>query len=208
MLRYEYDEMQSVMENCKVVQKFKDGRCFAVTKEDGIVEADSFMGLVRFLRLDGRKKGKKYTGSLAGGRWVMINGSPVYIESKQGYIIAGGGGNIPARVASPDGANKFTVQDFKNAKVAKAHYKKHADDYGGKENYLKTGLELIQKPCGGDIVGHRRKDKTSIVRYNKSTNDFAIGVVGDKGGLVTLYKPEEGAAYYERIKELDLNGKV
>ena len=36
----------------------------------------------------------------------------------------------------------------------------------------------------------------SFVRYNKATNDYVIAKVGSRGGIVTMFKPKRGEAYY------------
>lgn len=92
--------------------------------------------------------------------------------------------------------------------MLKVHINKHGEEYPGvsNEQYIKIGIELIQKPVGGNILGHKTKDNI-VVRYNKETNDFVKG--RPDRGLYTLFKPKEGQAYYnnQRMEDLKHGGK-
>ena len=158
-------------------------------------------------RNDAFTKMKVATPTLNGGRWITTkSGARVFIRS--GFISLG---VRKERKASARGANKLTVQDFKAGKsdkwdVARHHVKKHTGkgtSYPNEEMYLGRAIELAQKPVGGNIVGYARKDGKSFVRYDKSTNEYVIAVVGSEGGIVTLFKPTEGEQYYQGRKRFD-----
>ena len=158
-------------------------------------------------RNDAFTKMKVATPTLNGGRWITTkSGARVFIRS--GFISLG---VRKERKASARGANKLTVQDFKAGKgdkweVARHHVRKHTGegtDYPDEEMYLGRAIELAQKPVGGNILGYARKDEKSFVRYDKSTNEYVIAVVGSEGGIVTLFKPTEGEQYYQGRKRFD-----
>lgn len=159
-------------------------------------------------RNDAFTKMKVATPTLNGGRWITTkSGVRVFIRS--GFISLG---VRKERKASARGANKLTVQDFKAGKtdkweVARHHVRKHTGkgtDYPNEEMYLGRAIELAQKPVGGNIIGYARKDGKSFVRYDKSTNEYVVAVVGSEGGIVTLYQPTDGIKYYYENKEDDL----
>ena len=115
------------------------------------------------------------------------------------------------RFASAQGANLLKVRDWKNENVKRDHIEKHINvqkEYSDPETYLARAIELAQMPCGGDIIGYAR-DRYSIVRYNKATNEYCIANIGIYGGIITLYHPTDKEAYYNRAKRRDAkDGKV
>lgn len=128
------------------------------------------------------------------------------IHDSLGRFAPNAGGGEPNICASARGRNVLAVRDFKNRRVARAHYGKHVrrfKEYPDDETYLRTALELAEQPVGGDIAGYRRRDRQSYVRYNRRTKDYVIARAGKGGGIVTLFKAKEGMAYFEWRKRRD-----
>lgn len=81
------------------------------------------------------------------------------------------------------------------------HITKHLQEYGDitEEEYLNIARKLLASPIKGDIDGFK-SDLGFIFRYNKSTNDFAIGRADGK--ISTLFKPKDGREYWlQQIKD-------
>lgn len=147
-----------------------------------------------------------------GEHWVTIKGARVLVDGN-GNIIAGAGGNIDKKgstsskkrdkiVTSAQGANKFTKYGFMNRNKEKEH-EKHLGEFENitMDEYIARGMELVQMPVGGDILGH--KDKNEIItRYNVKTNEFVKG--RPDRGIYTFYKPRDEKAYYDVMKRKDL----
>ena len=123
---------------------------------------------------------------------LMMDGKPDQPRDKDGKY---------ARV-SATGANKFLKHGFMNRNKEKIH-EKHLVEFPGftMKQYIARGMELVQLETGGDILGHKDKDDI-ITRYNAKTNEFAKG--RPDRGLYTFYKPVDGKAYYDFMKEQDL----
>ena len=68
------------------------------------------------------------------------------------------------------------------------------------QDYEQYALALIEKPTGGDILGHVDKNGV-IIRYNKATNDFVKG--HPDLGIRTMFKPADGLQYYLDQKRSD-----
>lgn len=188
----------SLMREVPVTMLFANGRTsWFVFETDGIKRVDSLTDLLRSDASYDRVE-------LKGGRWITSNGARVYIRN--GKAIAGGGKWFEAQeMADPQGANKFVNQRWTSRKTRDYHFEKHAHEYGGDTRYYtRYGLNLIQKACDENIRGYVRADEQTIIRYDISNNDFAIGKVGEYGGLITLYKPKDGMAYFERQRRKDL----
>ena len=109
------------------------------------------------------------------------------------------GKNISASGANPD------LPGF-SEKSLDRHWggvRDHSDQYEGltKEQYAERAVELARSAVGGDIDGYKStqgKFKGSIVRYNRSTNDWVR--VYPTSGIATMFKPEDNADYFERLK--------
>ena len=117
------------------------------------------------------------------------------------------GGAATAEGPSPSEANAFKVQGFRTEKALGEHYDKHAGEYedddrvSSKEDFAKVALDLVQAATGGDILGH--VDKSGyVVRYDKAHNDFVKG--NPEKGIFTMFKPTEGQAYYDGMREEDV----
>lgn len=91
--------------------------------------------------------------------------------------------------------------EFSSEKKFNKHIEKHLKEYGNftKEDYLNTARTLLASPVKGDIEGFK-SELGFIFRYNKATNDFAIGRAD--GYISTLYKPKEGYEHWlEQIRD-------
>lgn len=90
-------------------------------------------------------------------------------HDKDGRFSSGVGSGVSAR-----GSNKFK-SGFSDENL-NIHWGKHKGEYPGmaKAQYAKRALDLVQKPCGGNILGYLSK-KGRVVRYDKATGDFVSG---------------------------------
>lgn len=92
---------------------------------------------------------------------------------------------------SAEGENEACT-GFKSSSYKSNHISKHKFEFGNiaNEEYLKKGIELLQKPCGGDIDGYIyydvKEEKCGIARFNRVTTELAIGFPGEY--LKTYYK--------------------
>ena len=78
----------------------------------------------------------------------------------------------------------------------------HSDQYPGftKEQYAQRAHDLVRSPVGGNIDGYiaaKGRYKDTIVRFDVNTGDW---VRSGKLGIRTMFKPAEGALYFEKIK--------
>lgn len=91
--------------------------------------------------------------------------------------------------------------EFSTEKLLDKHYKKHLNEYGDitKEEYLNKARRLLASPVEGSIEGFAN-NAGFIFRYNKDTNDFAIG--RPDGNISTLFKPDEKTEYWQEQIEL------
>lgn len=91
--------------------------------------------------------------------------------------------------------------EFSSQKKFDEHIEKHLKEYGNitENDYLKIARKLLASPIKGDIEGFK-SDLGFVFRYNKLTNDFAIG--RPDGCISTLYKPKEGYEHWlQQIKD-------
>ncbi|BFK81310.1 hypothetical protein I3900191A7_14550 [Clostridium baratii] len=91
--------------------------------------------------------------------------------------------------------------EFPNEKKFKKHVEKHSNEYNNisAEKYLNLARKLLAADLNKDIDGFKSKEGF-IFKYNKETNDFAIGRADGK--ISTLFKPDEKLDYWEAQKEL------
>ena len=190
--------------------KYKRRACYVTLRNDVETWHIPSLGMTSSgaERDDAFTKMKAAVPTLNGGRWITTkNGARIFLRS--GFISVG---VRKEPTASAKGANKLIVQEFKTGKgdkwgVARHHVTKHTGKgtpYPNEEMYLGRAIELAQKPVGGSIIGYARKDGKSFIRYDKSSNEYVIAVVGSEGGIVTLYQPTEGIKYFYDNKEDDL----
>lgn len=104
---------------------------------------------------------------------------------------------------SAAGANEFKVKNFTSKQTLNNHWSKHSkqyktDEITTKEQYLRRALNLIQSPCGNGIEGYKNK-LGQVCRYDTKTNDYVKGHP-DKG-IFTMFKPENGRAYFDDKKK-------
>lgn len=96
---------------------------------------------------------------------------------------------------------KWLKAEFPNEKKFKKHVEKHSNEYNNisAEKYLNLARKLLAADLNKDIDGFKSKEGF-IFKYNKETNDFAIGRADGK--ISTLFKPDEKLDYWEAQKEL------
>lgn len=107
---------------------------------------------------------------------------------------------------SARGTNYLKVKGFSNKQKLMNHWKNgrtHRDEYPDltMEQYVATAVKLAESPVGGDILGHIDKND-DVIRYNVKTNDFVKASLTK--GIRTMFKPDEGFKYYQRMLEGDL----
>lgn len=106
-------------------------------------------------------------------------------------------------IVSALGANSLNVKGFKNKQHLNNHWQNgrtHKEEYldegiTTKEQYEKRAVELAEMPVGGDILGYKTKEG-HICRYDKEKNDYVKADI--EKGIRTMFKPDEGEAYYHR----------
>ncbi len=73
------------------------------------------------------------------------------------------------------------------------HSNKHAGEWGAgnitKDAYLKRAQSIIGREPGGESLGHTRANG-GILRYNRRTNEFAVGA--QDGTSRMLFRPKDG----------------
>lgn len=96
---------------------------------------------------------------------------------------------------------KWLKAEFPNEKKFKKHVEKHSNEYNNisAEKYLNLARKLLAADLNKDIDGFKSKEGF-IFKYNKETNDFAIGRADGK--ISTLFKPDEKLDYWKAQKEL------
>lgn len=109
-------------------------------------------------------------------------------------------------IASAKGANILEVKGFKNKQHLNNHWQNgrtHQKEYAKdgittKEQYAKRAVELAEMPTGNGILGYKTKEGY-ICRYDSSKNDYVKADI--KKGIRTMFKPDEGEKYYQRMLE-------
>ena len=96
---------------------------------------------------------------------------------------------------------KWLKAEFPNENKFKKHVEKHSNEYNNisAEKYLNLARNLLAADLNKDIDGFKSKEGF-IFKYNKETNDFAIGRADGK--ISTLFKPDEKLDYWKAQKEL------
>ena len=77
----------------------------------------------------------------------------------------------------------------------------HKDQYPEftKEQYAQRARELLEMPTSKRIRGYVIKAQGIIVRYDTVTKDYVKGHF--KTGIITMFKPSDEDAYYERLRK-------
>ena len=91
---------------------------------------------------------------------------------------------------------RWLKSNFSTQKKFDRHIEKHLSEYGDitSEDYLNIARDLLSAPLSNDIEGFISKDGF-ILKYRKSTNDFAIGRADGK--ISTLFKPDKNIEYWK-----------
>lgn len=90
---------------------------------------------------------------------------------------------------------------FATEKKFKKHIEKHLNEFENitEGEYLDIARKLLASPIKGDVEGFTTK-LGFVFRYNKATNDFAIGRAD--GYISTLYRPLDGYKHWlEQIND-------
>lgn len=87
---------------------------------------------------------------------------------------------------------------FKSGEL-EAHHAKHAAEWQPpptRQQYLARARQLLNEPATDNILGHQRSNG-DIMRYNKTTNDFAV--MRSDGTIRTLFRPTNGLDYWTQV---------
>ncbi len=84
---------------------------------------------------------------------------------------------------------------FRNDKLLMEHFEKHGKDmgFGSPEEYLAGANAVVHN---SDALHKTEQEDGDDVYYVRSTNDLVI--VSVDGYIRTYFRPEDGAAYYDR----------
>lgn len=111
------------------------------------------------------------------------------------YISAAGPNEFEKGFSSTNLANHWYGNEQPKISSHKAEYEARGYDMKG---YGRLALDLVQKPIGSGIVGHKTKDGF-VVRYNTQTGDFVKG--NPKHGIKTMFMASQN--YYDNQKIVD-----
>jgi hypothetical protein len=68
------------------------------------------------------------------------------------------------------------------------------------EEYQAKALDLLKREVSGDIEGYETK-RGKVVRWNKSTNDYAVGKLGKS--VLTMFPLRGGQERFNELWERD-----
>ncbi len=107
----------------------------------------------------------------------------------------------PASTVSATGVNIFK-RGFSERQLD-SHFARHTSEYPGltKEEYNQQGHTLIQKACDGKNIFGYKLPSGAVVRYDVTTNDFAVGYPST--GLATFHKWRGGLKRFYKIMKRD-----
>lgn len=115
------------------------------------------------------------------------------------YISASGPNEFKKGFSHSNLVNHWYGNDNPKISSHKAEYEARGYDMKG---YSELALDLVQKPVGNGVVGHKTNDGF-VVRYNTKTGDFVKG--NPKHGIKTMFTATED--YYLRRKAKDTEAK-
>jgi len=96
-----------------------------------------------------------------------------------------------------------SLPGFSPANLAKHWGSGTSSDHSGqypeftKEQYAQRALTLVRSATDDNVLGYKAADG-AIIRYDKNANDFVKGFIT---GIATLYKPNDGENYFNRLME-------
>ena len=178
-------------------------------------------------RFDASKRPSQKGGGRGKGQWVTIHGTHIFIDNSgtvtkgpskfvglsaseamsQPEMSASGSQAKSSPKPSAEGRNK-PCTGFANKGAEKRH-EKHWKEFGVTSNadYTRQAIDFLKQPCGGDIDGYLKRNG-KIVRYNRTTGEYATGIPGQ--ALSTYFKPryKNGKVdliaannYFDRLKK-------
>jgi Phage minor capsid protein 2. len=107
----------------------------------------------------------------------------------------------PKQLKNVAAERKWNEAGFASKKLAKRHYEKHGSQYPGldEQQYLQVARDLLTSEDGDNVISFD-SELGFLVKYRRSTNDFAIG--RPDGQISTVYKPDNGEQHFveERLK--------
>jgi pyocin large subunit-like protein len=90
---------------------------------------------------------------------------------------------------------------YKAVENARYHFEKHGPEFGAKsyEDWLFKVHSFIHNPPSGTQTLKRNNGDTLF--YHPASNTFAV--MTKRGAPRTMFKPEDGAAYWQKQKEIE-----
>ena len=147
--------------------------------------------------------GRKGGGSLPRGQLSANKNDKRTQTVKNDLQYAAKSGKVSATGANVLKVKGFSSkQDLINHFVDKTNVHYHGSEYPGwtVSQYVARAVALAESPCTkGGIRGYATSTG-QWVRYDPKTNDF---VKADENGIYTMFKPKEGADYYERQRRME-----
>ena len=108
-------------------------------------------------------------------------------------------GEIGAKIVA-----KHTFGSGFRGQTGKEHFERRQSEGYSKdltqEQYEKRAHNLLQKELGGDIAGYETKSG-KVVRWDKSTNDYAVGMSGER--IKTMFPLRGGQDRFDKLRALD-----
>lgn len=94
------------------------------------------------------------------------------------------------------GTKLKNIGGFESEKKLNGHFGDHGSQFNAKskEDYLEKAKQFFSG-SGDDYLQYTRPDG-DVVKYRSSDNTF--GVISNDGTIRTMFKPKEGAAYFEQ----------
>jgi hypothetical protein len=137
--------------------------------------------------------------------WITVNGAPIKIEN--GELQGAAGEKITNGESSKNAEGKIDFGTGFKGESGKKHIEKRQREgnYTGltEEQYQTRALDLLQRDVGGDIEGYETKNG-KVVRWDKTTNDYAIGKRGEKP--MTMFPLRGGQERFDKLRDRDEKG--
>ena len=170
-----------------------------------LLPSEHFFGELRAVEIRGNGKnatfgkGHKFTGSVSKGIDKSQKSGIMKSSEDFSYISATGPNEFEKGFSYTNLVNHWYGND--NPKIS-SHKKEYEDRGYDMEGYGELALELVQKPVGNGIIGHKTNDGY-VVRYDTKTGDFVKG--NPKKGIKTMFMASQ--EYYDGQKNRETRVK-
>lgn len=166
----------------------------AIVRVDQAIHRSRLMGEIRMNSNHDPKNGRFTSGNSSKSIDKSAE-SGIMKSSDDDYISAKGPNTFDKGFSKINLVNHWYGNDDPLIHSHKDDYEKRGYDMKG---YGELALDLIQKPVGNGIEGHKTKDGF-VVRYDTKTGDFVKG--HPKKGIATMF--EASHTYYIGQKDTD-----